>query len=160
MPPLILAPRGLTAETFAPYGRVVAAPEGEGRLFCGEMIENRRADAKLDFSLTTVAHRQLPLALRLFERHAFSSQCFMPLNVARYLVAVCPDDGNGRPDTGRATAFIATADHGVVYAPGTWHHPMTALDRPGRFAIVMWACGDAGDEELVPLDRTIEVRSD
>ncbi|MCW0234022.1 MAG: ureidoglycolate lyase [Ferrovibrio sp.] len=154
---LQLAARPLTAEAFAPYGEVLAAPADTGRHYYGPLIENRRPQAGLDFSLSTVAASHLPLKLKLFERHAFSAQVFMPVDVARYLVTVCPDNGQGRPDAGRAISFVAPSNVGVMYAAGTWHHPMVALDRPGRFSIVMWACGDAGDEELIPLDREIEV---
>jgi ureidoglycolate lyase len=157
--PLQLVARPLTAEAFAPYGQVIAAPEDTGRHYFGPVMENRRGEAGLDFSLSTIAASTLPLKLKLFERHEFSAQAFMPVDVARYLVTVCPDTGQGRPDTAKAVSFLAPPDHGVVYAAGTWHHPMVALDRPGRFSIVMWACGDAADEELVPLDHDIEVRS-
>lgn len=149
----------LTAEAFAPFGQVIAAPAESGRHYYGPSIENRRPQAGLDFSLSTIAPHHLPLRLKLFERHEFSAQAFMPVDVARYLVTVCPDDGDGKPDTAKAVSFIAPPDKGVVYAAGTWHHPMVALDQPGRFSVVMWACGDAGDEELVPLDRPIEVRA-
>ena len=152
-----LVARPLTAAAFAPYGQVLAAPAETGRHYWGPQIENRRPQAGLDFSLSTIPASDLPLKLRLFERHAFSAQVFMPLDVARYLVTVCPDTGQGRPDTARAVSFVAPAGLGVMYAAGTWHHPMVALERAGRFAVVMWACGDADDEELVPLDHEIEV---
>jgi ureidoglycolate lyase len=154
---LLLPARPLTAAAFAPYGRVVDHAALTGRLYAGELIENRRPQARLDLSFTVVAGSELPCDLKLFERHALSAQAFLPLDVAGYLVTVCPDDGHGRPDEARAVAFRATAQQSIVYAAGTWHHPMVALDRPGRFAIVMWMCGDAGDEELVPLTRPIRV---
>jgi ureidoglycolate lyase len=156
---LQLVAHPLNAEAFAPYGEVLSVPVNPGRHYYGSKIENRRPSAELDFSLSTIAASHLPLKLKLFERHEFSSQVFMPVNVARYLVTVCPDSGHGRPDAARAISFIAQPDQGIVYAAGTWHHPMVALDRPGRFSVVMWACGDAGDEEVVPLDRDIEVRT-
>lgn len=142
----------LTVESFRPFGHVIAAPADPGRLYHGDLIENRRPQARLDLSLATIAESTLPFPLRLFERHAFSSQAFVPLDVACYLVTVCPDNGAGQPDPSRAIAFIARSDQAVVYAPGTWHHPMAVLERPGRFAIVMWVVNDADDEELIPLD--------
>ena len=147
----------LTAAAFAPYGRVVDHTALSGRLYSGDLIENRRPQARLDLSFTLAEGSTLPCDLKLFERHEFSAQAFLPLDVAGYLVTVCPDDGHGRPDEAGAVAFRASPQQSIVYAPGTWHHPMVALDRPGRFAIVMWACGDAGDEELVPLARPIRV---
>jgi ureidoglycolate lyase len=148
----LISPRRLTTEAFAPFGHVLTTPLQSGRWYHGDLIENRRPEAQLDLSFTSVEPAALPFPLRLFERHAYSAQAFVPLNVSRYLVTVCPDAGTDRPDPLRAVSFIAESDQTVVYAPGTWHHPMVALDRPGRFAIVMWTAGDAGDEELVPLD--------
>ena len=48
-------------------------------------------------------------------------------------------------------AFIATGKQGVTYRPDTWHHGLTVLDRPGRFAVFMWRDGGKGDEEFVPV---------
>jgi ureidoglycolate lyase len=154
---LLLPAQPLTAAAFAPYGRVIEHAALAGRLYAGDLIENRRPQARLDLSFALSDGVALPCDLRLFERHEFSAQAFLPLDVAGYLVAVCPDDGHGRPDPARAVAFRATAQQSIVYAAGTWHHPMMALQRPGRFAIVMWMCGDAGDEELVPLTQPVRV---
>jgi ureidoglycolate lyase len=152
---IVAAP--LTAEAFAPFGHVLTPPADAGRSYYGDLIQNRRPEARLDLSFATVQPDSLPLKLRLFERHAYSSQAFIPLDVARYLVTVCPDNGRGQPAPSQAVSFIANAAQTVIYAPGTWHHPMVTLDRPGRFAVVMWAMGDAGDEELVPLDLPCKV---
>ena len=40
---------------------------------------------------------------------------------------------------------------GMAYRPNTWHHGLTVLDRPGRFAVFMWRDGGKGDEEFVPV---------
>lgn len=152
-----LAAQPLTDAAFAPYGRVIDHAALAGRVYSGDLIENRRSDARLDLSFTLVDGSTLPCALKLFERHEFSAQAFLPLDVAGYLVTVCPDDGQGRPDPAKAVAFRAGPQQSIVYAAGTWHHPMVALERPGCFAIVMWMCGDAGDEELVPLTQSMRV---
>lgn len=146
-----ISARRLAPEAFAPFGHVLAAPLQAGRWYYGGLIENHRFGAGLDLSFTGIEPSALPFPLQLFERHAYSAQAFVPLDVSRYLVTVCPDTGSGQPDPSRAVSFIAGGDQTVVYAPGTWHHPMVALDRAGRFAIVMWVAGDTGDEELVPL---------
>jgi ureidoglycolate lyase len=154
---LSLPVQPLAEAAFAPYGRVIDHAALAGRLYSGDLIENRRPQARLDLSFTVTDGASLPCDLKLFERHAFSAQAFLPLDVAGYLVTVCPDDGHGRPDEARAVAFRASPQQSIIYAAGTWHHPMVALERPGRFAIVMWMCGDAGDEELVPLSQSIRV---
>src|SRR5438046_4391112 len=82
------------------------------------------------------------------ERHEFSSQSFLPLDVARWLVVVAPAGADGGPDPSRAVAFLAGPGQGVTYHAGTWHHPLTILDRPARFAVVMWRDGTSTDEEF------------
>lgn len=93
----------------------------------------------------------LPLEVKLLERHEFSSQTFVPLYVGRWLVVVCLHATLGGPDVAHGRAFIAGPDQGITYRMNTWHHGLTVLDRPGRFAIFMWLDCSSGDEEFVPV---------
>lgn len=154
---ITLTPRPLSADAFAPYGHVVAMPPRPDRIYFGDLIENRRPQARLGLSFTRMNGVALPFRLTLFERHEFSAQAFLPMDATRYLVTVCPDDGHGRPLPQQAEAFLAGPEQGVIYGPGIWHHPMMALSPEGRFTIVMWANGDAADEELVALDSAMQV---
>ncbi len=156
---ITLKPRPLSAAAFAPYGHVVAMPARPERVYFGPLIENRRPEAGLGLSFVRMAGVDLPFRLTLFERHEFSAQAFLPMEATRYLVTVCPDDGHGRPNPRQAEAFIAGPEQGVIYGAGIWHHPMTALSPEGRFTIVMWAKGDAADEELLPLDIAMQVEA-
>ncbi len=92
-----------------------------------------------------------PLRSDYMERHEFSSQTFVPLDVERWLIVVAPHASAGGPDVTGMKAFIATGRQGVTYRPNTWHHGLTVLDRPGRFAVFMWLDGGKGDEEFVPV---------
>lgn len=142
----------LTAEVFAPYGDVLAAPPAPGRAYFENGLGNGRSNARPSLSMV---HRApvagMPLDVTLLERHAFSSQSFVPLDVSRWLIVVCPHAAAGGPDVTRAVAFLADGMQGVTYRPDTWHHGLTVLDRPARFAIFMWCDGSAGDEEFVPV---------
>ena len=152
----MLIAQPLTTEAFAPFGRVIAAPEKPGRAFLGSLIENRRDAAALDFSLTHTAASALPFEAKLMERHPLSSQAFLALDVARFLVIVAPTIEDG-PDMSRAQAFIGSAGQALVYAPATWHHGMVALDRPGRFAIIMWCAEDGRNDEFHALAQPVMV---
>jgi ureidoglycolate hydrolase len=46
---------------------------------------------------------------------------------------------------------------GVTYHMGEWHHPLTALDRPARFAVFMWRDGTSTDEEFRTLTAPFTV---
>ena len=95
--------------------------------------------------------------MKVLERHEHSSQSFIPLSVSRYLVLATRDAPGGGPDVLRLRAFIARAGQGVTYAMGTWHHPVTVLDAPASFAVLMWRDGTASDEEFVPLTISVTV---
>jgi ureidoglycolate lyase len=64
------------------------------------------------------------------------------------LIVVCPHAPGGGPDVARAVAFLAAPDQGITYRMNVWHHGLTVLDRPARFAVLMWRNGTASDEEF------------
>lgn len=152
-----LIAQALTAEAFAPFGTLVTAPPGTERRDFSGGLQNGRAEARASLYTVRIEPTALPLAGRVMERHRFSSQTFLPLDVASYLLVVAPTAADGGPDLARARAFIAPGDHGVTYAPDVWHHPMAVLERDGLFAVMMWRNGDAGDEEFIDLATPFSV---
>jgi ureidoglycolate lyase len=147
----------LTAAAFAPFGDVLAAPADPGRVYFPDGLANGRPSAALSLSLSRLTPAALPLRSALLERHAFSSQTFLPLSVSRYLVIVAPPGADGGPDAGAVRAFVAGPGQGITYRAGTWHHGMTVLDRPAEFAVMMWRDGTAADEEFVTLARELVI---
>lgn len=139
--------RPLTAEAFASYGDVVEPPELGGRHGLSSSLgsQDARTSARLSFSnkLASV----LPLIATEMEQHPWSSQTFVPVDVSRWVVMVAPDLG-GKPDPDRLCAFVVCGDQAVNYHIGTWHHPLHVLDRPGRFAVLMWTTGRKQDDEM------------
>jgi len=148
----------LTPKAFAPYGDVLMAPDDFGRTYFDEGLRTTRSKAWPSLSVSRVRPvTSLPLEAKVLERHEFSSQSFLPLDVSRWLVVVAPSAPDGGPDATRAVAFLAGPEHGVTYHAGTWHHPLTILDRPGRFAVVMWRNGTSTDEEFRTLTAPFTV---
>lgn len=148
----------LTAEAFKPFGAVLEAPPTPGRVYVSETLANGRAHAPVCLSVATVEPKKdLPLRVTVLERHEHSSQTFVPLSVSRYLVLATLDAPGGGPDLTRLRAFVARAGQGVTYAMGTWHHPVTVLDVPASFAVLMWRDGTSGDEEFVPITTPLTV---
>lgn len=147
-----IVPQPLTREAFAPFGDVIDVPSAAGRTYYEDALGNLRPEARASLSLSLKDETQdRPLTAELLERHEFSSQTFVPIDVARWLIVVAPHAKAGGPDTTAVRAFIATGQQGVTYRPNTWHHGLTVLDRPGRFAVFMWRVGGDGDEEFVPV---------
>lgn len=145
----------LTQEAFVPFGQVFTAPEAPGRV--DMVLDNRRAHAQPTMILVNVPPSDLPLTASLMERHLHSSQAFVPMDVSRYLVIVAPHKPDGGPDIARVQAFIAASYQGVNYNPNTWHHGVTVLDRPGRFAVFMWNDGSDQDTEFLDVRETFDI---
>lgn len=146
-----IVPQPLTREAFAPFGDVIEVPTVAGRTYYPHALGNLRTHAKPSLSMS---YREptpdRPLRSEMLERHEFSSQTFVPVDVGRWLIVVAPHAKQGGPDMANLKAFVATATQGVTYKPNTWHHGLTTLDKPGRFAVFMWLAGSE-DEEFVPV---------
>ena len=146
-----IVPQRLTREAFARFGDVIEVPTAPGRNYYADALGNLRADARPSLSMSYREPTQdRPLKSEMLERHEFSSQTFVPVDVGRWLIVVAPHARAGGPDMAGMKAFVATGAQGVTYRPNTWHHGLTTLDRPGRFAVFMWLAGTQ-DEEFVPV---------
>lgn len=142
----MLLPQPLTAAAFAPYGRVLQVPaDGAGGHPINSGTTQRYellADAQLGaeagrpvLSISRAQARALPMALVEMERHQLGSQSFVPLGAARRLVLVVARPGPAPRGLADLAAFVSDGAQGVWLAPGTWHHPLLALDA-GDFLVV------------------------
>jgi ureidoglycolate lyase len=147
-----ISARALTAEAFSRFGDVVEAPAHSGRAyFSGSLGNLRPAAAPKLWMLTKQPSAFLPLRIETLERHAFSSQTFVPIDIGRWLVVVAPSDARGGPDVARAQAFLPTPRQGVSYRPNVWHSGLHVFDQPARLTVFMWLDGTTADEEIVPV---------
>jgi ureidoglycolate lyase len=144
-----LIARPLAAETFLPFAEVVEAPVEPGQRSFNSALGNLRSGANPNLRIINILATTLPLKANLLERHEFSSQTFLPLEVSRVLIVVAPQGPEGGPDVERAQAFLASSWQGFTYRPNTWHHGLTALDQSARLAVFMWCDGTAADEQFV-----------
>src|ERR1700722_11775346 len=143
-------------EAFAPFGQLLPpAPPGAGRQELIEELQNDRASGRPRLSIATTEPKTLPLAALRMERHVHSSQSFTPLDSASYLVVVAPHGDGGMPDFEKIRAFRVPGDTGVNYKADTWHHPLSPLERIGRFAILTFVDGTATDEQFVDLPQPV-----
>jgi ureidoglycolate lyase len=78
------------------------------------------------------------------ERHAHSSQAFVPLDVAAYVVIVVPDIDDA-PDAANAIGFIVPSGTGISYRAGVWHTGMMVLDQPAALVILVHEDGTSED---------------
>jgi ureidoglycolate lyase len=154
----------LTAAAFAPYGRVLQVPaDGDGGHPINAGTSQRHellGDALLSadggrpvISISRAVARVLPMALVEMERHPLGSQSFIPLGAARRLVLVVARPGPAPQQLADLAAFVSDGAQGVWLAPGTWHHPLLALDA-GDFLVVERRAA-AVDCDVVPLQPPV-----
>lgn len=159
----IVTARPLTREAFAPYGDVVEAEGTQHFPINGGMCERYHDLARVEATggnarvLVSIARGRpydLPLELKMVERHPLGSQIFMPLQGRPFLVVVCPDEA-GRP--GAPAAFVTTPGQGINYARNTWHGVLTPLGAQQDFLVVDRG-GDGTNLEEFFFDAPYEIR--
>ena len=155
--PLSVTAKPIDAEAFAPFGDVVVQPKGGARTDWTSALTNPRPNASISFATANVAMTRFPAPLKMMERHPYSFQTFIPLDVSGYLVCVAPGGADDLPAMDKLRAFIVPAGIAITYHANAWHHPMMALDRPAQFAILMWMSGGNDDDEFVDLSQPVTV---
>lgn len=141
--PHVLSVEPLTRSAFAPFGDVIQADGHAVHYSINEGNTERFHDlAQIDpgpqgraiVSIFRGHARSLPFAIRMMERHPKGSQAFIPLSGHPWLVVVAARDT--RPQAQDLRAFLCTAQQGVNYAPGVWHHPLLALQDTSDFLVI------------------------
>ncbi len=150
----------IDAAAFLPFGQLLQPRgRGQGRQELLQELQNSRASARARLAMATVEPKTLPLTAVQMERHVHSSQAFIPIDCASYLVVVAPHGPDDMPDLGKLRAFRAPGDTAINYRADTWHHPLSPLERTGRFAILTFVDGTAGDEQFVDLPHDVVIEA-
>jgi ureidoglycolate lyase len=158
--------RPISRERFAPYGDVVSAGAGAGlsanqgtavRFDWAARLSSSREGARPNLAVFRSLARALPFEVRLLERHPCSSQAFLPMVCARFLVCVAPALADGGPDVAALEAFVCGPGQGINYLPGVWHHPILALDGEADLVMLAWEDGGALDCVEHPLAEPVRV---
>ncbi len=141
--PRLVRAEPLTAEAFAPFGQVIEPASARRRMVINGGSAERFHDlAAIDpglegrsiVSIFRGQPRQLPFPIVMLERHPLASQAFVPLSGNPYLVVVAPP--TAAVDYAKIRFFRASAQQGVNFAPGVWHHPLLALDSTSDFLVI------------------------
>jgi ureidoglycolate lyase len=142
----------LSADAFRPFGEVIEAGSGAQQFPINDGFATRYHDlARVDvnagggragISIFRALPRTLPLRLCVMERHPLGSQAFVAISELPFLVVVAPP--TEALQLQQIRCFLTAAGQGVNYAPGTWHHPLIALERSSDF-LVIDRCGGAGN---------------
>lgn len=132
----------LTRDAYAPFGQVIETAGAHHYPINGGMTERYHDLARVELGgvhprpLISIARGQpydLPLTLKMVERHPLGSQAFHPLSQRPFLSIVAPDLG-GVPGVPRA--FLAGPGQGINMAMNTWHAVLTPLCETSDFLII------------------------
>jgi ureidoglycolate lyase len=160
----------LSVDAFRPFGEVIEAGNGAQQFPINDGFATRYHDlARVDvnagggragISIFRALPRTLPMRLCVMERHPLGSQAFVAMSELPFLVVVAPPMAQLQLQLQQIRCFLAAAGQGVNYAPGTWHHPLIALERSSDF-LVIDRCAGAGNnlDEVDVLAASIWLRA-
>lgn len=131
-----------TVANVAPFGTLLS-PAAEALVirspFYGDTVAIRKpgrfvADATLEISVATIAHR--PLRVSWMERHFLHTQTFFPLGTP-FAMVLAPPTETAMPDLGAARALVFDGSAGLMLHLGTWHEFPFAVTEVAQVAILI-----------------------
>ncbi len=157
--PLQIVVEELTADAFTPFGEIIEASDAARHYPINAGSTERYhdlariepgVDGRAIVSIFRGQPRALPFTMHEMERHPLASQAFVPLSGRPWLAAVAlPGEP---PEADDIRVFRCRGDQGVNYAPGTWHHPLLALEAVSDFLVIDRA-GPGDNCDVIQLAR-------
>ena len=136
-------PKPLNKADFRQFGDVIEVTSADKPTLINQgFTEKFQGLAKIDtqqhqgmtqVSIFRSTPKENPIVVELMECHPLGSQCFIPLSSNPYLVIVAPP---GDFYSSAIEVFLAQAQQGVNYHPGTWHHYSLALNAASDFLVI------------------------
>ena len=150
---MLIRPEPLTREAFRPFGEVIQI---EG--LRGELINDGNTEKFANLASLVAAKRgrlalhiyrskpaQLPISIRVMERHSLGSQAFFPLHKRPFpIVVALPGPAPGARDI---RVFLSNGRQGVNLNPGVWHHYQLSLEQASDYLVIDRAGNGANFEE-------------
>ena len=126
--------RAVDQEAFAPFGDVIETAgsdyfminNGSTRRYHKlATVETAQPEDNAIISIFSAEKLEMPLRIRMLERHPLGSQAFIPLLGNPFLVGAPPWRCTC---TGLVRAFLTNGRQGVNYHRGVWHHPVLTIE--------------------------------
>jgi len=163
---IILKVQPLTTVAFAPFGDVIEVDDDHHHYPINNGTTERYHDlAEVDVleqggrTLINIFRGQpfqLPIRIKLMERHPLSSQAFIPMSDKPFLVVVAEKGDN--LDANNLFAFISNGQQGVNYHRAVWHHPLLSLESVSDFLVVdRGGNGENCDEVFFDDDQVVTI---
>jgi len=130
----------LTRDAFAAFGEVIETGSDPALINAGtsqrhhDLARIETGDGRPGLSVFRAVAQEVPLRVEMLERHPLGSQAFVPLDRGRMLIVVAAP--GPPPDASAIRVFVSDGRQCINLKPGTWHHPLVALDRDGEFLVV------------------------
>ena len=85
--------------------------------------------------------RNLPIEIKIMEKHPVASQSFLPIQDYDWLIVVS-EEKNELPDLNTLRCFHVNGDTGITYNKNVWHHPLLVKKKQD-----FWVIDRINDEE-------------
>ena len=85
--------------------------------------------------------RNLPIEIKIMEKHPVASQSFLPIQNYDWLTVVS-EEKNELPDLNTLRCFHVNGDTGITYNKNVWHHPLLVKKKQD-----FWVIDRINDEE-------------
>ena len=137
----------MTAEAFAPYGRV---------------LEDKREDLIMQtgkFTARLMSVRRVPQRVDHVNMHTDHSQMFVPLAGERLVVIVAPPEQKAESfDPASVAAFLTDGTQTFIFHPGTWHIEPRAADKDEVQVINVQTDIFRDYTTLIPLEPQVRIQ--
>ena len=80
-------------------------------------------DGSSGISIFSGLPRDLPIEIKIMEKHPVASQSFLPIQNYDWLIVVS-EEKNELPDLNTLRCFHVNGDTGITYNKNVWHHPL------------------------------------
>ena len=139
---IAIAPIPLSQKKFGLFGDVLETRNNDHLLIndgmckrydCLSEITTDDGVGKPSISIFRGKCYELPLKLKLLERHPLGSQAFMPLHSNPFLVIVAKDAGD-KPLTPKI--FVTNGQQGINIKKNTWHGVLTPIISECDFLVI------------------------
>ena len=74
-------------------------------------------------SIFSGSPRNIPIEIKIMEKHPIASQSFLPVQNIDWLIVVSKEK-NDMPDLDTMRCFHIQGDVGITYKKNIWHHPL------------------------------------
>ena len=84
-------------------------------------LESKNGNSSI--SIFSGTPRDLPIEIKIMEKHPVASQSFLPIQNYDWLIVVS-EEKNELPDLNTLRCFHVNGDTGITYNKNVWHHPL------------------------------------